>query len=528
VRRALVIGALIFAVVVAIVFGAGAGNDDGGDYKVRAIFDNASFLIPGQDVKIAGAKVGVVEDLDVQQTADGNSKAAVVMRIDEDGFKDFRTDAQCAIRLQSVIGEKLVECTPTRPGSTAPPLRKIPDGQPGAGQRLLPVESTSTPVDADLINNIQRRPFRERFSILLNELGAGLAARAEDIQEVIRRGNPALREFDEFLAILAGQNKMLGRLTKDADEVLTALSRKRRELADFFVQSGIAAEATAEKRVDLERNFERFPRFLRQLRPFMDRFEALSAQMAPVVSDLRVAAPDLSRFLIALGPFSQSSNVAIKSLGRTADIGRTALVNAKPVAESLARFTKKGRGVADDLATLFTSLDQHRGIERFLDTLYYVALSTNGFDSIGHYLRNNLVVTICSGYVTTPTVGCSANFVGAGASSSSNPLATSSSLPRAVASGLLRVLGESDRPRRKPKRPEPKPQATERRPAKAPQQRSSGDPAGTTGAGGATGQSGAQGGAEPPAPAAPAPERQAAPERPAGDPLLDYYLGGQQ
>ena len=36
----------------------------------------------------------------------------------------------------------------------------------------------------------------------------------------------------------------------------------------------------------------------------MDRFDALSAAMAPVISDLRVSAPDLSRFLIALGPFS--------------------------------------------------------------------------------------------------------------------------------------------------------------------------------------------------------------------------------
>ena len=74
-----------------------------------------------------------------------------------------------------------------------PPLEKIPDGQPGAGQYLLPVENTVTPVDADLINNIQRRPFRERFSILLNELGTGLAARGEDIQELVRRANPALQ-----------------------------------------------------------------------------------------------------------------------------------------------------------------------------------------------------------------------------------------------------------------------------------------------------------------------------------------------
>ena len=52
--------------VAAVVFALGAGGgDSGGDYKVRAIFNNASFLIPGEDVKVAGAKVGVVESLDV-------------------------------------------------------------------------------------------------------------------------------------------------------------------------------------------------------------------------------------------------------------------------------------------------------------------------------------------------------------------------------------------------------------------------------------------------------------------------------
>src|SRR5439155_23294633 len=179
-RRALIAVILAVAVLVAVVFGSGAGGG-GGDYKVRAVFDNVSFLISGQDVKVAGGNVGVVDYLDVANAAggkctSGNCKAAVVLKITRNGFKDFRADAHCTIRLQSPIGEKLVDCLPTQPrsdGTPLPPsLRKIPKGQPGAGQYLLPLQNTSTPVDADLINNIQRRPYRERFSIILNELGA--------------------------------------------------------------------------------------------------------------------------------------------------------------------------------------------------------------------------------------------------------------------------------------------------------------------------------------------------------------------
>ena len=92
----------------------------GGDYKVRAIFDSAAFAIPGQDVMVAGAKVGSVDELAVTD----DKRAAVILKIDEPAFQDFREDAECQIRLQSVIGEKLVECVPTQPrpeGDPAPP-----------------------------------------------------------------------------------------------------------------------------------------------------------------------------------------------------------------------------------------------------------------------------------------------------------------------------------------------------------------------------------------------------------------------
>jgi phospholipid/cholesterol/gamma-HCH transport system substrate-binding protein len=512
-RRALIVALLSVAAVVAVVFGVGASEDQEGDYKVRAIFDNASFLIEGQDVKVAGAKVGTVEDLDVYEDPKGGHKAAIVMKIERQGFKDFRSDARCEIRLQSVIGEKLVECVPTAPrpeGSPLPPpLKKIPEGQPGAGQFFLPVENTTTPVDADLINAIQRRPFRERFSILLNELGAGLASRGEDIQELIRRANPALREFDDFLKILAGQNRMLRKLTKDADTIFQGFARERKSVADFFVQSRVAAQATAEKRADLERNFAKFPAFLRELKPFMERFGALSSEMAPVVSDLRAAGPDVSRFMIALGPFSESSRRALISLGDTADVGRQALTVAKPVAEELATFTSQARRVGRNLRLLLTDIQEHKGIERFMDLLFYVTLSVNGFDEVGHYLRNALIVTVCSGYTVTPTVGCSANFAGA---ESASAAATSRASISSVARRLVKVLSP-DRARRSRKR---RARSDERAPARSRAERS------------APRKPARQEKAVAPSPGAPAPQRppsiQSEP-RDSNDPLLDYLLG---
>ena len=72
-----------------------AGEDDTGQhYYVRAIFDNASTLVAGEDVKVAGVKVGKISELHVTP----DNKAAIVLDIDKPGFGDFRSDASCRIR----------------------------------------------------------------------------------------------------------------------------------------------------------------------------------------------------------------------------------------------------------------------------------------------------------------------------------------------------------------------------------------------------------------------------------------------
>ena len=103
------------AIVPWLVIGAvdATGEQDREDaYFVRAIFDNASSLVQGEDVKIAGAAIGVVDTLEVTD----DEKAAVVLRIDDDDFTPWKSDATCTIRPQSLIGEKFVECTPGTDG----------------------------------------------------------------------------------------------------------------------------------------------------------------------------------------------------------------------------------------------------------------------------------------------------------------------------------------------------------------------------------------------------------------------------
>ena len=82
---------LVVVVAVAVVLATRDGEEP---YKVRAIFDNAGFVIPGEDVKVAGVKVGKIDSLDVTK----DFKAVVVLDIEDEAYQDFRRDAECMIR----------------------------------------------------------------------------------------------------------------------------------------------------------------------------------------------------------------------------------------------------------------------------------------------------------------------------------------------------------------------------------------------------------------------------------------------
>jgi phospholipid/cholesterol/gamma-HCH transport system substrate-binding protein len=408
---------LLLALAAAAVVTTGAG--DGGNYKVRAIFDNAGFVIPGEDVKVAGVKVGKIASMDVTR----DFKAAVVLDIQDPAYQDFRTDARCQVRPQSLIGEKFVECTPTqaRAADAEPPpaLRKIGDGQEGEGQYLLPVENTQKSVDLDLINNVMRLPYRQRLSLIVSELGTSLAGRGAEINQVIRRADPALKEVDEVLKILASQNKVLSNLAKDSDTVLAPLARERTHVSSFIEHSSNVAAATAERRDDLEADIERLPRFLQELRPTMVRIGALSDQATPVFRDLGAEAPDINRMVRELGPFSEAGIPAVKSLGDASVIGTPAMRDLLPITKDLRRFAKTARPVGKTAANVLESFKRGRGVERLLDYTFYQVAAINGFDSIGHYLRARLILNTCSRYYTQPVDGCSAKFAGSSAQATS-------------------------------------------------------------------------------------------------------------
>ena len=441
-RRVVIIVALTAVVVGALVV-AGAG-DSGGTYRVRALFDSASFVVKGEDVKIAGVKVGSIESLSVTP----DNRAAVVLKIEEPGYQDFRKDATCEIRPQSLIGEQYVECAPTQErgvGEAKPPeLPVIEDGD-GKGQHLLPTEQTRTTVALDLIGNVNRLPVRQRLSLIINELGIGLAGRGEDLNDVIRRAAPALQETSKVLNLVAKQNKVLEQLAVDSDEILDPLARERERITSFAKQSSTVAAATVERQAALAENFRKLPTFLAELTPTMNRLGEFSDETLPVATDLRLGAKAINELIARTGPFSRAATPALRGLGDVGDEGIPALRASLPIVQDLHKFGNQIRPVARDLQQLLTSFRDSEGIERLMDYIYFQVQAINGFDTFGHFLRADLVVNSCSTYTVTENPECLAKFAngrrsaGTGGQTSSDPVLarTAQVLAGAKASDVL-------------------------------------------------------------------------------------------
>ncbi|MBE2318220.1 MCE family protein [Solirubrobacter sp. CPCC 204708] len=441
-------GLAIVAVIAVGAFLIFGNREDDGAYRVRAIFDNAGFVIPGEDVKIAGVRVGKIASIDVTE----DFKAAVVLEITEPGYRNWKRDASCIVRPQNLIGERFVECKPTQVRSAnaePPPDLDLIESGPGEGQRLVPVENTSQSVDIDLIGNTMREPERERLSLILNELGTGLAGRGRDLNDVIRRANPALRETDRVLEILARQNTVLEQLAVNSDTVLAPLARDRRQVASAIRNSSRVAEATAERREDLAADIETLPEFLDEFDPTMERLGSLADESTPLLTDLGARADDINNVVRRLGPFSEAAIPAIDSLGEAAQTGTPALTEARPVIADLRSLANDIRPVGTNLRGVLESFRDTDGIQRLMDYIFFQVAAINGYDATGHYLRAGLLVNQCTTYAVRPVAGCTANYPPAAGASAATARASSAvdgvgedPVLRATAIAIARALGQ--------------------------------------------------------------------------------------
>src|SRR5438067_896484 len=81
----------------------------------------------------------------------------------------------------------------------------------------------------------------------------------DDLNEVIRNADPALKATDKVLKLLASQDKVLADLAKQSDIALAPLARERAHVAGFVQHAEEVATATADQRGAFQAQFEKLP-----------------------------------------------------------------------------------------------------------------------------------------------------------------------------------------------------------------------------------------------------------------------------
>jgi virulence factor Mce-like protein len=405
---------LAVALFAAISGAATGGSSPVGTYKIE--FDNAFGLITGADFKVAGVRAGTITSLSLPPACVAghteDCRALVTVHVTQDGFGAFHADAFCQSRPQSLIGEYFIDCQPGQSGRVLPPGSTIP------------VTHTQSTIPADLLQNVLRLPYRQRAALIINELGAGVAGRSDDLEAALRRAVPALTETDNLLKVLAGDSRTLQQLTVSADTVVTALARNSAQVQRFITEANNTATATATQQASLQATLRELPGFLEQLRPAMAQLSGAAKANEPVLANLRASAGQLAVLLNDLPAFSHAALPAITSLGRTSVTGKAAVQAAAPTVQHLQALARPTPELAQNLAIVLHDLDDrsraveadsrspggrgYTGLEALLQYVFNQTLAINTFGPFGHLLAvNSFVDPKCSPYATPATIALS-------------------------------------------------------------------------------------------------------------------------
>ena len=405
-KRILASAAVVIAAGAFLVITLGSsGGSSNPTYKIE--LDNAFGLVKGGDFKVAGVIAGSIKSLDLcqydkQAHCRNPLHAVITVDVSEKGFGSFHSDTFCQSRPQSLIGEYFLDCDPGRSGSVLPPGSTIPFTQ------------TQSTIPADLVQNIMRLPYRQRFTLLINELGAAVASRSEDLQDALRRADPALAETDNLLALLANDAHTIQRLNVNADSVITALAQNKTSVQRFIEEANRAAGESASSPANsscggsstsatcIQATWQKLPGFLEQLKPALLKLGQAADAQDPVLINLNQSASNLQRFFQDLVPFSNESVPSLQSLGKASVTGKSAVQVAAAPVRHLNEFATHTPELAQNLAIVLHDLDDrnravepdlrspvgkgYTGLEGLLQYVFNITNAVSYYSQWGHLL----------------------------------------------------------------------------------------------------------------------------------------------
>jgi virulence factor Mce-like protein len=280
---------LVVIVAVFLAYNANQGLPFVPSYDLRAETPSAANLVVGNEVRIGGSRVGVIDQIEPRLRDDGSTVAVLGLKLDTVA-RPLPRDSTLLIRPRSALGLKYVEITK---GTSRDGFRN--------GDTIPLRQATPEPVEIDEVFNTFDEPTRAGSRTNLNEFGSALAVRGQPLNEAIGffptlLGNlrPVMQNLADPGTDLRGFVRGLGQAAAEAAPVAEEQASLMRALDTTF-------GALSDVRGQLQETIETGPATLDSLieglpvqRPFLRNSELLFAELRPGVRSLRRAAPDLA------------------------------------------------------------------------------------------------------------------------------------------------------------------------------------------------------------------------------------------
>ncbi len=402
-RRAIAALALVLAAALTATVLLGGGSP----YSVRLRMENASQLVKGNVVQVAGSKVGSVES--IRLTDDG--QAEVRIEVGED-FAPLREGTRAVVRQASLSGIANRYVDLQQGPMTA---RAIPDGT------TLPATSADEVVEIDQLFQIFDEDTRKATRTTIAGFADMTEGRTREANAAVRNLNPVLSASQRLFGELNRNEDLLERFIVRSSQLVTDVADKREELAGLVDHFGTVSTALASRDDDLSESIRRLPGFLRKsnttfvnLRATLDDLDPLVAASKPVVRDLRPLLADVRPLARdarpALGQLSQAirkpgdDNDLVELLRAQVPLDRAA---NQPVQANGATRRAPFEELPDALSGSTPQLAYFRPYGPDLTGWFDDFSSTGGYDALGNYSRagltlSSLTLTPAGQIVTVP------------------------------------------------------------------------------------------------------------------------------
>jgi virulence factor Mce-like protein len=287
------VGAVTLLVVLVAVFlsyNANQGLPFVPTYELRAELPNAANLVRGNEVRVGGARVGIVSEVGAVRDEDGGATAEIGMKLDEQ-LDPLPIDSTFVVRPTSALGLKYVELTP---GTSRAGFEE--------GSSVPVSQARPEPVEIDDVLNMFDARTRRGIQRSLQGFGTGLAGRGTDLNEAIAALRPLVTDLHPVMANLADPRTRLDRLFRalgaTASEVAPVAEAQAALFANldttFTALAGVARPFIQDTISESPRTFAvgttQFPR----QRPFVRNSTALLRELRPGIRTLPSAAPVLA------------------------------------------------------------------------------------------------------------------------------------------------------------------------------------------------------------------------------------------